>query len=280
MNDIYRDSSINTSEGVDSTRSFAGSVIINRHKKRVLQWGVAFQGNRSGISNGNFSGLFSHAAVADVNNSFSQGNSAVSPGPSMIYIPPSALRPGLGFSAGGYVKKHLGVRTSVSAGLQYSRASTSHKVGTRIDSSFVLRQVNSPEPKNIEEFYKPGSSNSYNNKYHFLTIPVTLQTKLTPKRSIPVYWDLGFSVSRLIATNALHFDGNARIYYRDISLFNRTQFNIQTGFPVGLVSKDRFNLKAGPHFEYGATNLIKKERSAGKHFLYIGLKASIDIFNN
>lgn len=238
--------------------------------------GTCISRGSSGITNGNFNTLFSNAAVADVNNSLALNNPSST---SASYTPPSELRPGLGFSTGVHVKKQLTPRLSMSAGIKYTQFSTSHKVGKRIDSSIVLRPGGSSDQKTIEEHFRVGNTESYVNRYHFIELPLILQAKLTGNRFVPVYWDLGLSISRLVSSNALHFDGNSRIYYEDNGVFNRNQFNFITGLPVQIISRDRFSFQAGPQIQYGISNLINRDRTGGKHLLFIGLKAEIGIFN-
>ncbi len=115
------------------------------------------------------------------------------------------------------------------------------------------------------------------NRYHFIEVPVLFRAKLTASEKIPLSFDLGFSISRLVSTNALHYDANSRIYYSNIELFNRTQVNLVTGLPVRIFSKNKFSFEAGPHLQYGITNLLANQKTGGKHLLFVGLKTGIQL---
>lgn len=276
---------INTSMALGHPRFAVNAPAKKQQKSSKWEWGLTLHGGQSGITNGNFTRLFVSERVADVNNFSFQGNSfpnfASSGNPfpnSSANTPPSALKPGFGFTAGVFVKKQLTRRTSISAGLQYTRFSTSHKVGKRITDTLIILRNSTSDQKTIEEHFRLGNTDSYINKYHFIGLPVLFETRLTGNRFVPVYWDIGFSFSRLVSSNALHFNGNSRIYYNDNSLFNRNQFSFLTGLPVRILSGDKFSLKAGPLFQYGISKMIDKERSGSKHILFTGLKADITLF--
>lgn len=266
---------VNTSRALQNLR-VVNAPVQKQLKKQGWEWGFSVQAGKSGVTNGKFTSLFARETVADVNNSFTTGNLFVNP--SAVYIPPSVLKPGPGYSVGVLVKKQLTRRTFLSAGLQYTRFTTSHKVGKRITDSIVNLRNNSADQKSIEDYFRLGNTASYQNKYHFIELPVLIETRLTGYRFVPVYWDLGVSFSRLISSNALHYDGNSKIYYKNNSLFNRNQFSFITGLPVRILKEERFSLKAGPLFEYGVSNLINRARSGNKHLLFIGVRADITLF--
>lgn len=265
---------VNTSLALRNLLVAVNAPVRKQQKRSGWEWGLSIQAGQSGVINGRFTSLFARETVAEVNNSFTSGNLSVNP--SAVYIPPSALKPGPGYSAGVLVKKQLTRRTSFSVGLQYTRFSTSNKVGKQVtDSVVVLRLSNVADQQAVENFFRVGNSGSYVNKYHFIELPVLFETRLIRNRFLPVYWNLGVSFSRLVSSNALHFDGNARIYYTNNSLFNRNQFSFTTGLPVRILPGERFSLKAGPLFQYGLSDLIKKAGSGSRHLLFVGVKADI-----
>ncbi len=256
----------------------AANVPVQKQQKRLgWEWGLSMRAGQSDVTNGKFTSLFTREAVADRFNSPTLGNQSLSP--SAPYIPPSAVQPGPGLSAGLFITKQLTKRSSVSAGLQYARFTTSHKVGTQVTGSPVILQPNnSADQKSIEAYFRPGNTGNYTNKYHFIEMPVSFQTQIISNRLWPVYWNIGFSFSRLVSSNALHYDGNSRIYYQNNSILNRNQFSFISGLPVRILSKERFSLKAGPLFQYGISNLINKSESGSRHLLFMGVKADITLF--
>jgi len=272
---------VNTSLALRNLWVAVNAPARKQQKRSGWEWGFSIQAGQSDVTNGKFTSLFAREAVADVNNSFATGNQSVNP--STTYISPSALKPGPGYSAGVLVKKQLTRRTSISAGLQYTRFTTSQKVGKRVTDTLIILRNSTADQKAIEEFFRLGNTDSfmnhsYINKYHFIGLPVVFETKLTDNRFVPVYWDFGVSFSRLVSSNALHYDGNSKIYYKDNGLFNQNQLSIHTGLPVRIVSGNQFSFKAGPVVQYGISDMIKQEQRGSKHFLYVGLKADITFY--
>ena len=90
---------------------------------------------------------------------------------------------------------------------------------------------------------------------------------------MPVYWNGGFSLAQLLATNALQFDGNTGIYYKDNSLFRKTQVGIQTGVSVRFFNKSKHPMEIGPQVHYTISNLMKYKFDDSRHILSMGVMA-------
>jgi hypothetical protein len=231
------------------------------------QWGISGQIGMSDINDGLLSFMES-SAVADV--AASNPTFAAQPNPS-VYTP-SSIRAGLGFSAGAFARRILSKRLSVSSGLNYHFYNTYIEVGERINSTITLT-TSSGGATNVSQYYSAFNPGTYSNRYHFIELPANLHTRLTRNEKLPVYWNLGISVSQLIATNALHFEGATGVYYQDNDLFNKTQFGIGTGFSIQLLNNSKTPLWVGPHLHYNVTNLMDKDVSDGKHLVFFGLDA-------
>lgn len=267
---------INTSLGL-IINNLPDNLSLQKIKKPGWLWGLTFQAGRSGVTDGHLNSLFESRELANI----SGGNTAnvgFTPG-GIIHSRPSKLKAGPGFSLGMFAKKALTRRMTISVGLNYTLYSTTHKVGKKVDSARIVRQSNADQ-KSIEEYFLLGNNESYNNKYHFFELPVLIETPLTRNPKIPLHWNLGFSLSRLITSNALHFNGSARIYYKDNNLFNRSQLNIITGLPIRFIAGKKYAFQAGPQFQYEISNLIDKQRVGAKHFFFAGLKADFLIRKN
>ena len=53
------------------------------------------------------------------------------------------------------------------------------------------------------------SDNKYDNKYHYISVPLSLQWQFAKHFT----WENQLTYSRLLSTNALHFDGATGSYY-------------------------------------------------------------------
>ena len=71
---------------------------------------------------------------------------------------------------------------------------------------------------------------------------------------------------------ALQFNYSRGLYYRDNSLFNKTQTGFNTGLDIGFSSKQKTSFLIGPYLNYGITK-IANEGYNKHHFTFIGLKA-------
>jgi len=237
--------------------------LVNR--RRPWQVGISFQAGRSGIRNGELNSLSRPADPASMPNlSASNAN---------MYIPPSAMKRGPAFSPGIYLKKQLNYRFALTIGLNYALYTSSYQVGRRADS-IIVPQAYVADQRQFAGLFRTGNNIKYINRYHFVELPVMLQTKLTGRRENGVYWDAGFSISRLVSTNALFYDNRARLYYKDDGMFNKTQWNFVTGLPVNFYSSKNISFLAGPQFQYGLTKFSSAKNPA-THLLFVGLKAGI-----
>ena len=252
-------------------------------KKKKIQWGIAARGGASGLSN-SISQLFSSARVydaayaANLNNQASMGG-----GVNAFPIPakPSAVKSGGSFSLGVFALKHIGKTWTIEAGLNYSYYSTRINVGRKVDtaSSVAVGQASIGFEKRVTSFYTPsgtaGTYESYTNNYHFIELPVTIAKQLGRKSHFSV--NTGFSLSMLAGSNALHYDLQKGIYYQDNRLINKLQANWLAGVNYQLWPQKPFSVLVGPQFQYGMTNLFKKEVYGAKHLLYAGISAKLQI---
>ena len=240
------------------------------------QWGVQAEGGYSGVTK---DGLFGF---------LEQGNTPVadlaSPafGNAMNYSPQfprpvnkaSNLTMGPAFSIGGFAQRTLSKRVSLSAGLQYTYLSSRQVVGTKINNNRTVNRVPATAQV-VTEYYDANNTQKYTNRYHFIELPVTLHTQLNKGKRLPITWDIGFSVSKMLGTNALHYDGLGGVYYKDNALFNKTQWAASTGFNVKLFNQSRHPLSVGPVMRYNMTPLLQKDYSTGQHLWSVGLRASV-----
>jgi cytoskeletal protein RodZ len=257
---------------------------IVRPKRGRWQWGVQAEGGYAGITqDGLFGGLFSFLSnkselnkVADPArfDQFSNGLNSYAPQFPRPVNKPSEITMGPSFAVGGFVQRTLSRRFTLAVGLQYAYLSTRTVVGAKVDNARTVNQALATAQV-VNSYYDANNTENYTNQYHFIEIPVTLHTQLNKGIRLPLVWDIGFSAARMIGTSALHYDGLGGVYYKDNSLFNKTQWAIATGFNVGLFQKSKHPIAVGPSVRYNMTSLLKKDYNTGQHLWSAGLKVSM-----
>lgn len=250
------------------------------------QFGVQAEGGYSGVTKDGLLGFLekNYTPVPDLASPSFSNSMTFAPQFPRPVNKPSNLTMGLSFSVGGFVKRALSNRLSLSAGLQYTYLSTRQVVGAKMNNNRTVNRAPSTSQV-VTEYYDANtnanfnnpnkSTQNYTNRYQFIELPVTLHTRLNRGKRVPITWDAGFSVSKLLGTNALHYDGLGGVYYQDNSLFNKTQWAVSTGFNVQLLKHTQHPLTVGPVMRYNITPMLKKDFSTGQHVWAVGLRATI-----
>jgi hypothetical protein len=130
---------------------------------------------------------------------------------------------------------------------------------------------------NVSRYYRANQSSRFSNKYHFLELPVSLHTQLNKSVIFPIIWNLDASLSQMLGSDALVFDSGTGVYYKDKSIYHKTQFGLGTGFSLGILSGSKTPLWIGPFVKYNASNLFTKDVSGAKHLLSAGLNLKVFI---
>jgi Outer membrane protein beta-barrel domain len=190
---------------------------------------------------------------------------------------PSAIRPDFSFLAGAFIQKTMVGRWSLVVGLNYHYYSNSIKTGYKIDS-LPAGYINTPNfaniPASINSYYLTGENRTYKNHFHFIEVPVAFQLHLNRNRKFPVAWEAGLTVSRMIASDALHYDQTSGIYYPNNNLFNRTQIGTSSAILFGFYH-DAHLFQIGPTIQYGISNMLNSNSGDNQHLLYYGLKLTM-----
>jgi hypothetical protein len=237
------------------------------------QWGVTAGGGVSNVSEGGLFELLKSVRVEDLTNA----------GPSYSGIPaapapePSAIEPGTLYTAGAFVQKDVSKRLTLSAGLQYSHWSVNTRVGRREN---VVRAVNYSnfDQQLVGYSYRADMGlRDYTNRYHFVELPVMLSYRFNRSRRTPLVLDGGLSLSRLVYTNALHFDGISRVYYENDDFFNKLQAGLNAGLKIGFLQYSKNPIWVGPNLRYFASGLIKSDiaPSGSQHLWSFGINAKM-----
>jgi Outer membrane protein beta-barrel domain len=189
---------------------------------------------------------------------------------------PSSIQTGISFYAGAFLERSFSKKVSLSAGLNYHYYSTRIRTGTKVDSVIFVPSnfyLNSSSTAQAGA-YRGGTINNYNEHYHFIELPLLLELRINSNNKIPITWKGGFSFSYLINTNALQFDPASGVYFKDNSLFNKTQVNTITGLMIGFYQRKNL-IQVGPEIQYGVTKILHGYITNNQHMLYYGLGISI-----
>ncbi|MDE3181825.1 MAG: hypothetical protein KGM16_00270 [Bacteroidota bacterium] len=229
------------------------------NKKNPWIVGITLSGGNSWISNSSPS--TNNIAYT------SPGNS----GTGTYYSAPSSLKSSIAFMAGIFFEKNISDKNKISFGISYQYFSLINKVGKVIISPTYAQAFNSSG-----NIYSADSTiSSYRNNFHFLEVPVSFSFQVNKSKKVPLFWNVGINISELISTNALQFQSNPGIYYKDNSLLNKTQFGLHTGFSVMLFAKKTTPLTVGSYFYYNPTNISIKGLYRKRHFNFIGIQAKV-----
>ena len=186
---------------------------------------------------------------------------------------PSSFKPGISISAGLFLKRSINKKISLSIGLSYHYYSTKIQTGTKVDSILIINPLNTSSAGSValNTYYRSGSAESFTNHYHFIELPVLLQLQLNHSRKIPLYWEAGLSLSQFINSDGLHYNWASGVYYKENSLFNKTQFSVSSSLLVGFNCHHAL-FQLGPQLQYHFTDLLKNNQGNKEQLIFGGVK--------
>ncbi len=231
--------------------------------KKKIQWGLSINAGKANISNG-LSGIFTTTADASYANAYNlpgSVNNNIGTGK------PSSVKAGIAFSIGLSARKNIDMNWSVFAGLEYGYYSTKLSVGQKIDSARSVMQTGSGNYYNISSFYTSTSRAAFNytNQFHFIQMPIGVERRLGNKSHFSL--NGGLIISALIGSNALHYDGQKNIYYKNNGLLNKTNWSVFTGFNYQIRVNKSAVIETGPHLQYGLTDFFNRDLYSHMHLL-------------
>ncbi len=193
---------------------------------------------------------------------------------------PFKIAPDFAYSAGLVVKYELSKRFQISSGINYQQLNTRFKLGNRV---FGYQAVNAapfaaPAPY-VRNYFTLERHEAQNlkNTYHFAELPVTLHTRLTNSRNLPIYWNFSLSWSQLLSSNSMQFDSNTGVYYSNKNSLHKTQFGINTGFDFVAFSRTKMPLWIGPAVRHNIKPVGSNGFASGKYFLSGGVNVKLFI---
>lgn len=248
--------------------------VAKKKKDKDIEWGITADAGISGVSQG-FSGFLRSSPASAIAYYYT---STPSNTPVAVVSQPSEIRPGAAYSVGVSGRKKYSKTFSLFAGINYSYYSTRINVGEKRDSAAFINQ-GSLGLQSVNSFYRTDNinSHSYINRYHFVELPLGIEKQMG--NGSPFSLNAGITVSQLISSNVLHYDGQKGIYYQDNKLINKTQLGFFGGIAYRLLQKNT-SMEIGPQFQYGLTNLYKKELYGNRHLIFVAVSARIFFHKN
>ena len=202
--------------------------------------------------------------------SYSVASPLNSPYSGAVYAPQQTTK-GLAAAFGFEWLASLSKRFEISFGLQYHYLSTRTKTGAVVEKDSTIRYQ--ADMISISRYYKNGNQSDYTNWFHVLEIPITVQYRLF--KNIPVDIGLGISYGHLLKTNALSFNNQSNIYYRNKKDYTSDFINIFSSLQYEWLHKTKFSIRSGPTFYYSVTGLQRSNSYGSPHLLSVGMKTSI-----
>ena len=251
----------------DSTAT-ATAPVKKQGPSKTWHWGISASAGSSGSSSGN-SASGSYLANSSTGVTTGLGASYSGPRPPLVTYPdPSPVKSHTSLEIGLTAERQVSRTLSVSAGLGYSYYSTVIGVGKKLSQAAVTAS----NFRGSLYYVNVGHGEYYVNKFHFISLPVSMQVRLLKR--LPVLLHAGLSLRRLLATNGLQYDAAAQVYLKDPGAFRKTQVFSGIGLDYALSGK-RSSWRAGPQFDYGLTRM---DANGHRHWYSAGLRVSY-LFN-
>lgn len=175
--------------------------------------------------------------------------------------PPHAPTPVFAFSAHLRIEKPLSSRSRISLAPGYRQIGISQGTGEKVMTSGGEYFLNHPDAPHRRR----GS-------FHFLELPVSIETRLNENGSLPLFWHGGIHISRLLGSDVLQFSEENSYYIRDDALFTPWQTGLSTGVDLMIFSRQKHPFKIGPYFYYNFSKIAREGLYDGKHLSSAGLK--------
>ena len=184
---------------------------------------------------------------------------------------PKEITKGTAFAFGVELAKQISPRLKISFGLQYHYFSTHTKTGAAVKKDSVVNY--GADLIAISHYYRNDGQSNYTNSFHVLEIPVTVQYR--PFKNLPLDLGAGVSYGRLLKTNALSFNEQRNIYYRNKKDYLGNYLDIFSSVQYEWLHQTKFSIQSGPNFSVNTTKLQRSNYYGMPHLFSVGLKTSI-----
>ncbi len=228
-------------------------------------------GIRAGASGARWGSLLGGGLASfDASPSGQVGSGGTYTGAPVILKPP---RNGFSFGVEFFAQRELSKRTELRIAVEYNYFSTHIQTGNRVDSNLQVFN-NISNGAFVSNYYRPSfagmPTREYSNRYHLAGISATLNWKLIRAGKFSMGWENGMGISRLLSTNALHYDRNRLAYYNDFEPFRKTQVLVSSGLSFSLLQQKKWTMSFHPSVTFGLTPVLKRQDGPSSHFLNYG----------
>ncbi|MFI5131087.1 MAG: outer membrane beta-barrel protein, partial [Chitinophagales bacterium] len=239
-----------------------------------IKWGFDVSGGITSAETEVFTALKTTGTNNAAGLNSSSPVAAASPFPgAATTLPPSSVESGAGFKVGVVGELGISKRSRVSLGLQYMYASNHIKTGT---ADRALRSQATSSFSSVDQVYRGPQTNSYENSYHFVSLPVSYHWRFNKSEKTGLRWNVSVSPSYLVSTDALIYSSsNGGSYYHDKSAFNKFHFSIGTGLSLHLKAKKGMEYIFGPEISFDTRKLMSNADQQQQYLIYGGIGARI-----
>ncbi len=234
-------------------------IAVTKKEKAKSKWDFFIAVAAGRFSTGNsYLGQVANSEYYFDSQAFSNGNGI----PSNGFFQPSKIKPGFSYSLALKANRKLSRKTDISIGLGYQYAGTFIKTGQMLSGAGGA----------LRENFGTGSVNEFHNKYHFIQLPVEIQSMIGKGKELPLYWNAGFVFSRLISADALQFNRTQGRYFKDNSYFNKNTIGVSAGLSLAILKKQQTQWLIGPQFYYSLTPVAGNGLYDKTHYSFLGLQ--------
>ncbi|MBL7723767.1 MAG: hypothetical protein JNK27_06445 [Chitinophagaceae bacterium] len=241
--------------------------VNNKDKKG--KWEIGFSGGlgTARLTNGQISGI-GNKSLAE-NFSSTAGSSPQVMASRADSIPLT----GTAWQLGVYAKRKLGKKVDISTGLNFSTYTVKQRVGVFVDS---VRTINNDlNSVTSGGFYRAGSLKNYPNRYYYLQVPLLLHWQVNRGEKLPpLVWENGLAVSFLVGSNAVVYDRDSYIFFKDKKVYNTVNLVYQSAFMARLFKEKKHPLSIGISYQYHISRLQKINPPDFNYLSSFGIKLS------
>ncbi|MEO7119972.1 MAG: hypothetical protein ABIY62_02690, partial [Ginsengibacter sp.] len=193
--------------------------------KNKWHFGINISGGISGISNSVLNGGNSANYFFSPNASSGQVTQP--------YNYSLSFKNGFAYFAGVFAEKNVGRKIKISFGLNFRSLKSTYKPGA--DTGVF--------------YYSQPAVKNFHAHYNFIDLPLNIKFLIGKASRPDIVLQGGIVISQMTGSNALQFDPS-KGYFKDNSLFNKTQFGFNGAAYTTLFSRQKHPLYVGPYFYY------------------------------
>lgn len=238
-------------------------------KNKKSKWDIGFSGGlgTGRLTNGQISGIGKKSLAENFSStagSFPQG---------MTSYADSIPLTGTAWQLGVYAKRKIGKKVDISTGLNFSAYTVKQRIGVFVDS--VRTVSNDLNSVTSGGFYRAGSLKNYPNRYYYLQVPLLLHWQVNRGEKLsPLVWENGLAVSFLVGSNAVVYDRDSRIFFKDKKVYNTVNLVYQSAFMTRLFKEKKHPLSIGIAYQYHISWLQKINPPDFNYLSSFGIKLS------